>query len=168
MDGPPQEGRVLLKKGAKVIVDRLVEAVVEDVRWHTENAGGDGWQCAAANIALRKEWAMDELEATMMAAMDELHELEDQKASSRAKRAIDKAAKLEKANRSKIAKGKLARAVVSSGAKDKTATGLTEIHLMKSKTDKILTPVQATAPVSGRMHVTAGQCKDTARELQDR
>ena len=50
-----------------------------------------------------------------------------------------KAMKAMKAKRvSKIAKGKRARAVVFSGTKEKTASGLKKSDLMKSKTGKIV------------------------------
>merc|ERR1719408_86108 len=55
-------------------------------------------------------------------------------------RAAMKAMKAMKAKRvSKIATGRLARFVVFSGSKQKTATGLRKSHLMKSKTGKIVT-----------------------------
>jgi len=49
------------------------------------------------------------------------------------------AKKVMKAKRvSKIAKGALAKALVFNGRKEKTKTGLTQAHLMKSKTGKIV------------------------------
>merc|ERR1711953_1543997 len=56
---------------------------------------------------------------------------------------------------SKIAKGKLMRAAVFSGRKEKTSTGLKKSDLMKSKTGKIITKKQHAAGKKAFVNIKA-------------
>merc|ERR1712087_690659 len=85
-------------------------------------------------------------------------------AKAKAMKTMKKAMKV-----SKIAKGKMARAVVFKGGKEKTKTGLTKAKLTKSKRGKIVTKAQSASSkknyAGSKAQAWAKACSKARKEL---
>jgi hypothetical protein len=101
-----------------------------------------------------------------MKTMKVMKSMKTMKAMKKAKamKAMRKAMK----RASKVAKGKLAKAVVFRGGKEKTSSGLTKAALHKNKKGKIVSKAQTAAGRKAYTHISAWTkaCQQARRELK--